>query len=270
MGLRLQELSVGYRSLRRWPSSGSDAVVLPKVSALAPRGAVTAVLGPNGAGKSTLLRTIIGLQPLLGGTVLLDSTDLIALPPRERARRAAVVLTDRVDVGLLTAYEVAELGRHPHRSLTSRMSEHERGLIMESLTRLHADSLASKRFAELSDGQRQRVLLARALVQEPELLILDEPSSYLDIGARVDLMSLLHQVARDRQMPVVISTHEVELALRTSDQIWLIDAGVLIQGTAEELIRSGAIGRVFETANTRFDAATRTFQARTADPRTGG
>jgi iron complex transport system ATP-binding protein len=266
-GLQLSGLTVGYRHTRRWPLTGVDRVVVSGVSATAEAGRVTAVLGPNGAGKSTLLRSVAGLQPALAGRVLAfgrDGTgdDLLRLPPRQRARRLAVVLTERVDAGLLTGREVVELGRHPYLGLVGRLSARDHRLIDEVLADLNAADLARQRFAELSDGQRQRLLLARALVAEPELLILDEPSAFLDVGARVDLMALLERVARDRMITVLVSTHEVELALRMADRLWLIHDHDLTTGTPAELIGSGLIGRVFGTAHAVFDPASGTFGVR--------
>ncbi|QDP95508.1 ABC transporter ATP-binding protein [Microlunatus elymi] len=267
-GLRLDDLRVGYRHTRRWPASEPDRVIVDGITAEAPAGRVTAVLGPNGAGKSTLLRTVAGLQPALGGAIMLRGAagvdhDLLRLSPRDRARRTAVVLTERVDVGLLTGREVVELGRHPYLGLVSRLTDRDHRLIAEVLADLQATDLAEQRFAELSDGQRQRLLLARALVTEPELLILDEPSAFLDVGARVDLMALLDRLARQRSITVLVSTHEVELALRMAHQLWLIDDHRLITGTPSTLIDNGRIGTVFGTPHAVFDPATRTFGVRT-------
>lgn len=261
-GVELNDVRVGYGSGRRWPRTRVDHVVVSDIHAAARPGQLTAVLGPNGAGKSTLLRSLLGLQPMLAGTATLSGIELDALSLRERARRTAVVLTDRIDVGLLTGREVVELGRYPHQGFVSRLTDAEIGLIHTTLDQLHATHLAQHRFAEMSDGQRQRVLLARALVQQPELLVLDEPSAFLDVGARVDLMALLQTMAADRHITVIVSTHEVELALRMSDVIWLIDDSQLTQGMPEELITNGSIGRVFETPATHFNPESRTFELR--------
>lgn len=282
--LDLRQLSVGYRHTRRWPFTGADRPVVTGIAATALGGEVTALLGPNGAGKSTLLRSVAGLQPALGGQVLwvdrdVRAHDLLRMAPRQRARRIAVVLTERVDAGLLTGREVVELGRHPHLGLLGRLSEPDHLMIDRVLADLHADDLAGRRFTELSDGQRQRLLLARALVAEPDLLVLDEPSAFLDVGARVDLMALLARIARERMIPVLMSTHEVELALRLADRLWLIhgsgtgpDAGPpeagmragreLTSGTGAELTASGLIGRVFGTEHAVFDPASKTFGVR--------
>ncbi len=274
-GLQLLDLTVGYRHGRRRPSTGPDRVVVSGVRAFAPAGQVTALLGPNGAGKSTLLRSVAGLQPSLGGRVISVGgdgavRDLLRMPPRSRARSIAVVLTERVDAGLLTGREVAELGRHPYLGMLGRLSERDHRLIDRVLADLHAADLADRRFAELSDGQRQRLLLARALVTEPDLLVLDEPSAFLDVGARVDLMALLGRLARERAIPVLVSTHEVELALRLADRLWLIHpAGAdpaaghrLTSGTPAALIDSGLVGGVFGTEHAVFDPVSGTFGVR--------
>jgi iron complex transport system ATP-binding protein len=259
--LTLTGVAAGYRH------RGRDRVIVDEVEAVAPAGAVTALLGPNGAGKSTLLRSLVGLQPLLrGGVTLTDArgqdTELLQLSPRERARRTAVVLTERVDAGLLTGREVVELGRHPYLGLIGRLTDRDRFLVGETLAELQAGDLAGERFAELSDGQRQRLLLARALVGEPELLVLDEPSAFLDVGARVDLMALLGRIARDRGITVLLSTHEVELALRMADRLWLIQDHRITVGAPAAMVADGRIARVFGTRHAVFDAASGTFRVR--------
>jgi len=261
-GLTLSDVTAGYRHHR------GDRIIVDHVEATAPAGQVTALLGPNGAGKSTLIRSIVGLQPLLHGTVTLTgadgrTADLLRLSPRERARRTAVVLTERVDVGLLTGREVVELGRHPYLGLISRLTDYDRQLIGATLAELQAADLAGERFAELSDGQRQRLLLARALVSEPEVLVLDEPSAFLDVGARVDLMALLRRIARDRKITVLLSTHEVELALRMADRLWLIQDHRISSGDPQAMIDDGRIARVFGTRHAVFDPKSGTFGVRT-------
>jgi iron complex transport system ATP-binding protein len=268
-GLDLTDVSVGYRGTQRWPRRRPPRVILARVNAAARTGELTALLGTNGAGKSTLLRSITGLQPLLNGRVELvgdDATgrDLGELDVRERARRVAVTLTERVDAGLLTGRDVTELGRHPHQGLASKLSGPEQHLIDETLAMLQADGFADQRFAELSDGQRQRIVIARALVTEPELLVLDEPSAFLDVGARIELMGLLRSIAQTRMITVLVSTHEVELALQLADQLWLIHDHAVVTGDVPGLIAAGSIAEVFATLHTGFDPHTRTFRLRDA------
>ncbi|MCL2535497.1 MAG: ABC transporter ATP-binding protein [Nocardiaceae bacterium] len=254
MTLVLDGVTVGYPG--RPPRE-----VLTDLHLTAHSGQVTALLGPNGAGKSTLLRSVAGLQRVLGGSVLLDDVDVTALPPAQRARRIAVVLTDRVDGGLLTGGEVAALGRLPHQGFASRLRADEKQLIADSLDRMGATNLADVRLHEMSDGQRQRVLIARALVQQPSLLVLDEPSAFLDVAARVELLALLEEIADDAGITVLLSTHDVELVLRTSEHVWLAAGdGTVVDGTPASLVESGALRRAFDSQRVRFDPAAGIFR----------
>jgi len=257
-GLVLREAAVGYRHR-------GAGTVLDGVTVSARPGGLTALLGPNGAGKSTLLRTIAGLQPPLGGEFLLDAADLTALGPEQRARLLAVVLTERIEVGLLSAWELAALGRHPHTGRGGALRPADRAVVATALASVGADHLTARPVGELSDGERQRVLIARALAQEPRLLLLDEPTAFLDAPSRVSVTGLLRRLARDRDMIVVTSTHDVDLALRVADHVWLLDGrGGLRCGTPAELVASGAIGSAFDSDELRFDAAAGTFVMRFA------
>ncbi|WP_232666210.1 ABC transporter ATP-binding protein [Pseudonocardia sp. TRM90224] len=254
-GLLLDDLAVGYRAGRR-----GERAVLKGLVARARRGDLTALIGPNGAGKSTLLRTVAGLQPPLAGAVALDGADLLALAPAERALRLAVVLTERVDAGLLTARELVSLGRHPHTGATGVLHARDVAVVEGAIESVGAEHLAARRVGELSDGERQRVLVARALAQEPSVLLLDEPSAFLDVSARVGLLGLLRRLAREQGMCVVVSTHDLELALRLADHLWLVDrGGVLHTGTPESLVADGAVAAVFDTTGLAFNAVTGTF-----------
>ncbi|CAJ1508179.1 ATP-binding cassette domain-containing protein [[Mycobacterium] holstebronense] len=253
--VELAGLAIGYRSRRR------STTVATGLAAQARRGELTVLIGPNGAGKSTLIRTLAGLQPALGGRVLLDGADLTALPRDELARRVAVVLTERVDPGLLSARELVGLGRIPHLGLGARLRPADEEIIDWALAATGAQHLASRPAAELSDGECQRVLTARALAQQPGLLILDEPTAFLDVSSRAALFGLLRELARDQQLAVVLSTHDLELALRVADRVWLMDpAGILVDTVGEELMLSGRIGDMFGNDTLRFDPASGMFE----------
>lgn len=256
--VELAGLAIGYRSRRR------STTVATGLAAQARRGELTVLIGPNGAGKSTLIRTLAGLQPALGGRVLLDGADLTALPRDELARRVAVVLTERVDPGLLSARELVGLGRIPHLGLGARLRPVDEEIIDWALAATGAQHLASRPAAELSDGESQRVLTARALAQQPGLLILDEPTAFLDVSSRAALFGLLRELARDQQLAVVLSTHDLELALRVADRVWLMDpAGTLMDTVGEELMLSGRIGDMFGNDTLRFDPASGMFELST-------
>ena len=221
----------------------------------------TALLGPNGTGKSTLLHTVAGLLPPLGGRVELDGTELTRLDPRTRARRLAVVLTERVDAGLLTVRELIGLGRHPHTGTRGALRGADHAAVDAALVAVRAERFADRRAAHLSDGERQRVLIARALAQEPDLLLLDEPTAFLDAPSRVAVTGLLARIARERGIVVLASTHDVEPALRSADRVWLVgrDGGV-VQGAPDDV--GDAVGAAFDSDELAFDPGSGTFVVR--------
>jgi iron complex transport system ATP-binding protein len=259
--LVVADMAVGYPARRGL--SRSDRVVLAGVSVRAVAGRVTVLLGPNGAGKSTLLRSIAGLQRPLGGDVTLAGESLPSLGPRARAGRLAVVLTERFDPGLLRGLDVVSLGRFPHRRRLGSFTPIDRAAVSEALAAVHAEGLADVMLARMSDGQRQRILIARALAQAPSLLLLDEPSAFLDAPARIELLAVLRRIAVARSIPVVVSTHDVEAAVRLGQDGWLIGPGASVSsGTVESLASSGAIGAAFDTAAVVFEPGSGRFGLR--------
>lgn len=256
MSIELRDLTIGYHHRRR------ATPVAAGLEAFAHRGELTVLLGPNGCGKSTLIRTLCGLQPPLAGQVRLDGTDVRGLALPEVARRVAVVLTDRIDPGLLSARELAGLGRIPHLGLSARLGPRDEAVVDWALAAVGAGHLAARPAAELSDGERQRVLTARALAQQPAVLVLDEPTAFLDVPSRAGLVELLRGLARDQDLTVVLSTHDLELALRVADRVWLLGDGTLVDAIPEELMLSGQIGALFDGETLRFDPASGTFAFR--------
>ncbi|MEV7009253.1 ATP-binding cassette domain-containing protein [Streptosporangium sp. NPDC051022] len=258
-GLHLRHLHAGYPERR----GQAGRRVLTDLNASAVPGELTVLIGPNGTGKSTLLRTMAGLQPALAGEALIDGTAVEAVPSAELARHLAVVLTERDLPPLLSARELAGLGRHPHTGFTGRLSAADHEIVGWALEAVNAGHLAERTVTELSDGERQRVLVARALAQEPAAILLDEPTAFLDVTSRVALMGLLRRLAHDRNLVIVVSTHDLELALRIADRMWLIDpAGGLHTGTPEELTLREVIGAAFDGDELSFDAASGMFALR--------
>ncbi len=257
----VDELTVGYPMRRRF--ARADRVVLRAVSVRAVAGRVTVLLGANGAGKSTLLRSIAALQRPLGGRVTLADEPLVDLDPRRRAARVAVVLTERFDPGLLRGWDVVALGRFPHRRRTGSFTATDRHAVDAAFAAVHAQGLADVPLARMSDGQRQRIMIARALAQAPELLLLDEPSAFLDAPARIELLAALRRIAGERTIPVVASTHDVEAAVQLGQDGWLIGRdGRVTSGPVQALAQGGAIGRAFDTAEVAFDSGSGRFGLR--------
>ena len=186
-------------------------------------GMLTCLIGANGAGKSTLLRTIAGFQLPLEGTVLLGGDDVRTLSPRQRAERMAVVLTDRPDVMCTTVWEMVATGRAPFTGFWGRLSGKDRNIVTRSLRLVGIEWMADRTVASLSDGERQKVMIAKALAQQTPVILLDEPTAFLDYPSRVEVMQLLLNIAHEEHKTVLLSTHDLDLALQTADRIWLFE-----------------------------------------------
>ena len=255
--LEARGLSVGYGGRRR-------TVVLSGVDAALLRGQCAALLGPNGSGKSTLLRTLAGLQRPLGGSVLLNGAPLARLTPGEIARTLSVVLTDAIDAAQLTAWDVVALGRAPHAGFSGRLSEADREIVRRALLSASAAALAARPLQDLSDGERQRVMIARALAQEPSVILLDEPTAFLDLEARAEVAQLLRGLTggnTGEARGVLITTHDFDLAMQVADRLWLIRRdGSLAVGAPEELAERGELAALFSHSAVRFDAEARRFE----------
>ncbi len=254
--LQAVAVSAGYRRRRRHPA----VTVLSDVHLAARPGELITLIGPNGAGKSTLLRTLVGAQPPLAGHVLLDGRDLAALSPRQRARRLAVTLTEPVDVGQMTVESVVALGRIPYRSWIGRESARDRAAVDRALLDAGVADLRDRPLTDLSDGERQRVMVARALAQEPAVLVLDEPTAFLDVARRIEFAAMLTRLSATTGTAIVLSTHDLAFALRRADQVWLVGGdGTVTAGAPEDLACGDVIARAFVGENMSFDDAAATI-----------
>jgi iron complex transport system ATP-binding protein len=223
-------------------------------------GEFVCLIGPNGAGKSTLIRTLAGMQAPLRGQVRLLDDDVQALTPQTLAKRLSVVLTDRVEVGALSAHDLVALGRYPYTNWLGRLSVHDQRMIGWAIEVVGAQHIAHRNVSELSDGERQKVMIARALAQEPQLMVLDEPTAFLDVPRRVEILSLLRELAHTTHRAVLLSTHDLELALRSADRIWLLSVGgTLHVGAPEDLVLNGAFEHVFHSEGVAFNPETGAF-----------
>lgn len=254
--LQTRDLTAGYRHKREPQRVIDDLTVELRA------GELVCLLGPNGAGKSTLLRTLAGMQRPLSGTVELLGSNVHALSADQRARLLSVVLTEPVNVGLLTGYDLVALGRYPYTSWAGDLTEADESVVQNAIAAVGGAKLATRHIHTLSDGERQKMLIARALAQEPALMLLDEPTAFLDLPRRVEMMHLLRRLARTTGRTFLLSTHDLDLALRNADRVWLLpDNGRLVDGAPEDLILNGHFGDAFRSEGVWFDVQTGAFTA---------
>lgn len=248
-------LSIGYTQ------RGKETLIAGPLDLALYAGSMVCLLGPNGAGKSTLMRTLSGLQPALGGNVLLDGRSLHQMQALQMARTLSVVLSDKTDTGNLTVREVVALGRTPYTNWLGMLSDQDERIIHDAMDDTGVLSFADRKIHRLSDGERQRVMLARALAQDTPVIFLDEPTAHLDLTGRIELMHLLRHLAHQNGKAVLLTTHDLDLALHSADKLWLVHptAG-FCQGTPEDLILNGAFEKVFVKNGFRFDKTTGSFQ----------
>jgi len=248
--LHTEGLAVGH---------GRQALLRDLAIAL-PTGSLTALIGANGVGKSTLLRCLAGLNAPVSGTVRVDGADLHALAPLDRARRVAVVLSGRPTAGLVDVRTLVGLGRQPWTGAMGRFTAQDERIVAEALAKTDVTDLAHRMVQELSDGEAQRVMLARALAQDTPVLLLDEPTAFLDVVNRVRMHGLLRAWATAGRT-VLYTTHDIGAALETADRILLLTREGCWQGTPAEAIASGTLDRAFAREGIRFDPSARDFRS---------
>lgn len=219
------------------------------------RGEIVTLIGPNGAGKSTILKTIIRQLRLLDGAVYLDGASMAKMTEKQIALRMAVLMTDRIRPELMTCGEVVAAGRYPYTGRLGILREEDQRCVQEALSLVHAEELASQDFSEISDGQRQRILLARAICQEPEVIILDEPTSFLDIRHKLEILTILKNLVRSRKIAVLMSLHELDLAQRISDFVVCVNGDQIERcGSPEEIFTSEYISKLYGITSGSYHA----------------
>ena len=232
-----QDLSVGY----------DGRALIHDINIQVEKGKILTLIGPNGAGKSTILKSITRHLAKICGQVYIDRQEIYAWSARELAKRVAVVLTDRIHPELMTCGEVVAMGRYPYTNALGRLTAQDREIVARAMERVHALDLAEQDFTTLSDGQRQRIMLARALCQEPEVLILDEPTAYLDIRHKIELLDILREMAHERGITVIMSLHEIDLATKISDYLLCVKGDTIEAfGPPEDILAEGVIERLYD------------------------
>ncbi len=249
--LETKGLTVGY---------GRDNAVLSELDIKLNAGDLVCIIGANGSGKSTLLRTLADVQKPLVGDVLLGGVSINQMRPRHIAKRIGLVFTELTNAGGLTVTELVSLGRYPHTGFFGRLSAEDKSIVGEAIRLAGVAHKSECYVAELSDGERQKVMIAKALAQQTPLILLDEPTAFLDIASKIDTMRLLHKLAHEQGKGVIVSSHDISQALLFSDRLWIVTAdGELIQGGTEDLILSGALNHVFKRDSIRFDQVAGNF-----------
>lgn len=244
--IRFENLTLGY----------GDRTLIESLTGNIPRGQLTALVGRNGTGKSTLLRAIATLGEKTNGEILIDETPIEQLSPMQMARLISLVTTDKVRITNLRCRDVVALGRAPYTNWIGRMQEQDNQIVEQALSSVGMSDYADKTMDRMSDGECQRIMIARALAQQTPIILLDEPTAFLDMPNRYELCSLLRRLAHQEQKCILFSTHELDIALSLCDSIALISPPKLHILPTEEMIRSGYIERLFTTGIVVFDPTT--------------
>lgn len=250
--IETSRLRIGYKL-----KGGKEKVVHEALDLQLYPGVVTCLLGLNGAGKSTLLRTLCGFQPPLGGEIRLSGMPLTAYSEARFSRTVGVVLTEKTQAGGITVYELVSLGRHPYTGFFGQLKKQDRLFIEQSLEAVGIAHKARNYVSELSDGERQKAMIAKALAQECPIILLDEPTAFLDVTSRIETMVLLHRLAAEQGKAILLSTHDLDLAIQLGDCLWLQEKGrPMASGTPEDLILGGDFETFFRKKGIVFDPNT--------------
>lgn len=253
--IHIDDLAIGYKT------KNNDNFVAEHITADIFSGELTCLLGANGVGKSTLLRTLSAFQPKLSGQIFLREKEIDAYTEKELSNLIAVVLTEKCEIKNMTARELIGLGRSPYTGFWGKLSKEDQKIVDYAISLVRIENLSSRSIDTLSDGERQKVMIAKALAQETPVIFLDEPTAFLDFPSKVEIMQLLHRLSRTTDKIIFLSTHDLELALQIADRIWLMDkqAGVHI-GVPEDLSLDGSLSNFFARKGIIFDQNTGLFR----------
>ena len=253
--IQLQHLNIGYRGKTH------HKVVAENICASIYSNELTCLLGTNGVGKSTLLRTLSAFQPRLQGDILLMDKNLNQYKEKELSTVISVVLTEKCDIRNMTVRELVGMGRSPYTGFWGNLSNKDREIVEKAIESVNIRPLASRMLHTLSDGERQKAMIAKALAQETPVIYLDEPTAFLDFPSKVEIMQLLHHLTRETDKTIFLSTHDLELALQIADKIWLMDkTNGITSGTPEDLALDGHLSNFFARKGITFDMESGLFR----------
>lgn len=244
----LKNLSIGYKYKKLLKIVGKN------ISSSIKNRELTCLVGANGAGKSTLLRTLCAFQPKLDGEIFISGKEISDYEDKEISKKIGVVLTERINIQNMSVYELVSMGRSPYTGFWGTMTEEDKRIVDEAIASVKIEGFTDRMIQTLSDGERQKVMIAKALAQETPVIFLDEPTAFLDFPSKVEIMQLLHHLTRKQNKTILLSTHDLELALQIADKIWLMskDEGIKT-GTPEDLTLQGAFNSFFNFKGITFD-----------------
>lgn len=257
--LSVDSLKIGYISGKK------NNVLLPPLTASALEGELIAIIGRNGIGKSTLLRTLAGLQKNLGGDIFYFGKNMAEYSRSDLALMVGYISTEPVRVTNMSVYDLVSIGRFPYTNWIGKIDADDHRIIMNALEMTSILTFRDKFISELSDGERQKAMIARILAQDTALMIMDEPTAFLDIGSKYEILHLMHQLTRNSGKTIIFSTHDLQSAVSQSDKIWLILNDQLKEGAPEDLMIDGAFDHLFESSHVRFNSADGSFSFRSAE-----
>ena len=241
--LSTQDLSIGY----------GKTTIKRNINISAPSGVLISLVGRNGYGKSTLLRTIAGLQLPLAGVVELNGKNISEISDNERSKLLSLVLTERISVDNLTVFDLVSFGRYPYTSWNGSLGNEDIAIVEDALKKVHIWHIRDKMISQTSDGEKQRAVIAKALAQETPLVLLDEPTSHLDLSNRIDIMLLLRKLASETGKTFILSSHELDLAVKMSDYLWIMQEDKITTGLPEDLLMDGVFQKAFSSEVFNFD-----------------
>ena len=242
------DLAVGYRNGK------TDVTLLQGLNLSLEKGKLVALLGQNGAGKSTLLRALTCDERPISGTIKVNGMNLADMSQKDRSRLIGLVSTERIQAGALTVTELVGLGRQPHTGFLGRLDDEDHEIVRQAMADAGIIGKADEYVASLSDGERQKAMIARALAQQTPIIILDEPTAFLDVASRIETMRLLQTLAHERGKAVLLSSHDISQSLMLADELWLITTDrQVITGKTSDLVASGAMDRLFLSRDIRFN-----------------
>jgi iron complex transport system ATP-binding protein len=251
--LSFVDLEIGFIS------NGNKKILTSPLNSSASAGELIAILGHNGVGKSTLLRTISGLQIPINGSVYVKGKNLNEYERIEVSKNIGYISTEIIKVGNMTVYDLVALGRFPHTNWMGKICNNDHEIITDSIEKVGMMDLSDKYITELSDGERQRAMIARVLAQDTGLLVMDEPTAFLDIRNKFEIVHLMHTLTRERGKTVIFSTHDLQTAINEADKIWLVLENRIIEGAPEDLILNGSFNLLFSDSRLKFDDTEGTF-----------